>query len=47
MAHIGEECRLGAVELGQRCRLFALFLIGARARKSGGDLTASRLTNPL
>ena len=47
MAHVGKKRRLGAVELGQHSRPFALFLVGARTGKSGGDLTRQQIDEPL
>ena len=43
MAHVGKECRLSTVEFGQRVHSFALFLVGARTGKSGGDLTRQQI----
>jgi hypothetical protein len=38
VADIGEEKRLGAVDLGQRLGALALLLVGPRVREPGRDL---------
>ena len=46
VADVGEERRLGAIDLGERLGAAALLLVGAHVGEAGGDLAGEELTKP-